>query len=88
MFNRQQRRQLGMTGTRKMPEPGQIIDSLMKNPDVRNNPRVQEVMRLRQMGDTDGLNQLGNNICQQNGTSFEKATGEFQQMMTGYGYRF
>lgn len=71
-----------------MPNPSQILDNLMKDPQIAQNPRVQEVMRLRQNGDTKGLEKLGANICSQNGISYQEATGQFQHMMQGYGYKF
>lgn len=95
-MNRQQRRQAEHMFANdprfqqpgRMPDASVILSELMKNPQIANNPRVKEVMRLRESGDTKGLEKLGTNICSQNGVSYETAAGQFRQMMQGYGYNF
>lgn len=42
-----------------------LLNLLMQNPMIKNNPTVQNALRLYQSGDTQGLNEIASNIAKE-----------------------
>lgn len=60
--------------------PSQILDQIENNPQMMNNPMVQNVMKMRKANDTEGLTGLAENIFGEKGqnySDFEKQMKEF-----------
>ena len=59
-----------------------IVNQIMNNPKFKNNTVMQNAIRMYQQGDEKGLVELCNNVCKNNGTSYEemknKANGMFK----------
>lgn len=60
--------------------PSQILDQVASNPQMMNNPIVQNVMKMRKANDTEGLTGLAENIFGEKGQNyldFEKQAKQF-----------
>lgn len=60
--------------------PSQILDQIANNPQMMNNPMVQNVMKMRKNNDTEGLTGLAENVFGEKGqnySDFEKSAKEF-----------
>lgn len=60
--------------------PSQILDQIENNPQMMNNPMVQNVMKMRKANDTEGLTGLAENIFGEKGqnySDFEKQMKQF-----------
>lgn len=49
------------------------LELLSKNPNVSNNPRAQEYIKIIQNGDSEQGERIANNLCQTYGMSKEDA---------------
>lgn len=56
-----------------MNEPSQIIQGIMNNAQFNQNPMAQNVFKMYKEGDTQGLNQMAQNMCREKGINFEDA---------------
>lgn len=55
--------------------PNFILQQMMKSPNIANNPMAQNAIKMFQSGNTQGLNELANNLCKEKGIdrqNFEK----------------
>lgn len=42
-----------------------LLNMIMQNPQIRNNPMAQNAIRMYQSGDVNGLNAMANNIAKE-----------------------
>lgn len=59
--------------------PSQILDQIANNPQMMNNPMVQNVMRMRKNNDTEGLTGLAENVFGEKGQSYSDFEKEMKQ---------
>lgn len=52
--------------------PQQMMQSMMGNNEIMQNPIMNNAINMYQNGDTQGLEQLVNNVARQKGTSVEE----------------
>lgn len=52
--------------------PQQMIQQIMCNNSVMQNPIMQNGIRMMQNGDTEGIKGLVENICKERGTTVEE----------------
>ena len=54
--------------------PQQAIQSIIENnPNVQNNPRAQNAIKMYQNGDTRGLQNMAENMCKERGITVDQA---------------
>lgn len=53
--------------------PQQLINMMMNNPSVKNNPILNNAMQMYQKGDTQGLQNLAMNVCKERGIDMNEA---------------
>lgn len=58
-----------------------LINQMMNSPQMRNNPMAQNALNMYQNGDTQGLKNMAENLCREQGTTVEeiknKITSQF-----------
>ncbi len=59
-----------------------LSQMLNQNPQLQSNPQAQELKRLVQTGDVNGVQEMGQNICNSLGKSPEEM---LQQGMQAFG---
>lgn len=42
-----------------------VLNQIMNSPQIRNNPMVQNAIKMYQNGDVNGLNAMANNIAKE-----------------------
>lgn len=57
-----------------------LIDEIMKNPNVNTNPIAKNALEMYKKGDTQGLNELANNLCREKGISPDEITKKIKSM--------
>lgn len=57
-----------------------IVNQIMNNPKFKNNTVMQNAIRMYQQGDEKGLVELCNNVCKNNGTSYEEMKNKANKM--------
>ena len=60
--------------------PNFIIQQMMKNPNLANNQLAQNALKMYQEGDTKGLNDMINNLCQEKGVTRENMENRIKSM--------
>lgn len=55
-----------------MQNPQSFIQNVMRNNQMMQNPMMQNAMEMYQSGNTQGLEQLVNNVAAQKGTSVDE----------------
>lgn len=53
--------------------PQQLINMMMNNPSVKNNPILNNAIQMYQKGDTQGLQNLAMNVCKERGIDMNEA---------------
>ena len=53
--------------------PQQFIQQMMQNSQIANNAIARNAFEMYQKGDTQGLNELANNLCKERKIEPEKA---------------
>lgn len=51
-----------------------MLNQMMNDPRVKNNPMASNAMKMYQNGDTQGLKNMAENLCNERGISLEQAT--------------
>ena len=54
---------------------------MMNNGPMANNPIARNAFEMYQKGDTKGLNELANNLCQENGITYEDAVNKIRSQL-------
>lgn len=57
--------------------PQDLMQSIMNNPQINNNPMVANAIEMLNKNDTDGLNKLAENLCKANGITMDEAKRRF-----------
>lgn len=52
--------------------PSRILDQIATSDQAKNNVMVQNVLKMYRDNDTDGLNNMAENVFKQNGQDFGK----------------
>lgn len=60
-----------------MRNPQQFMQGIMANSQVMQNPMMKNAMEMYQKGDTQGLQNLVNNVATQKGTSIDEIRKQF-----------
>ena len=61
--------------------PQQAIRSIIEsNPNIQNNPRAQNAMKMYQNGDTKGLQNMAENMCKERGITVDQAKQQVKCM--------
>ena len=45
-----------------------LLNRMMNNPRIKQNPMASNAMNMLQKGDTQGLKTMAENLCKENGT--------------------
>lgn len=54
--------------------PQQAIQNIIEsNPNIQNNPLAQNAMKMYQNGDTNGLQNMAENMCKERGITVDQA---------------
>lgn len=56
-----------------------LLRQMMNRPDVQNNPMAQNVIKMYQNHDTQGLQNMASNIAKERGINLENYLQEFQK---------
>ena len=57
-----------------MRNPQAFMQQAMNNSEIAKNPVAKNAFELYQKGDKEGLKQLAENLCKENGTTMEEMT--------------
>lgn len=63
-----------------MKNPQAFIQQAMNNSQINQNPIARNAFEMYQKGDTQGLNELANNLCKERGIKPEEALKQVQSM--------
>lgn len=61
-----------------MINPAMLIQQLMNSPQIMQNPIAQNVMRMHQSGDVNGLQRMAENICREKGISVDEISNRIK----------
>ena len=61
--------------------PNFILNQIMKNPNIANNQLAQNAIRMYQQGNTQGLNEMANNLCNEKGMSKDDVMNQLKGMI-------
>ena len=61
--------------------PSVILAQIENNPQLMNNPRISNVIGLRNNHDTEGLNTMATNIFKENGKDFSEFANSIKKQM-------
>ena len=61
--------------------PQQFIQNAMKNSQIMKNPIAKNAIEMYQKGDSKGINDLMNNLCNERGISPEEAQNKIKSML-------
>ena len=53
----------------------------MKNPNIANNQLAQNAIKMYQQGNTQGLNEMMNNLCKEKGMSKDDVMNQLKGMI-------
>lgn len=62
-------------------DPQSILNSMLKNSPMNNNPFVAQLIGYAKQGDTDSLVNLANNYFSSHGADMNKEFNEFMSML-------
>ena len=62
-------------------DPNKFVEQIMSNSPMSNNPIAKNAFEMYRKGDTRGLNELANNLCQENGITFEEAVNKVKSQL-------
>ena len=60
--------------------PNFILQQVMKNPNIANNQLAQNAIQMYQQGDTQGINEMMNNLCNEKGITKDNVMKQLQGM--------
>lgn len=64
--------------TQMMRNPQAIMQQIMNNDKIMQNPIGKNAIELARKGDIQGLNSLAENLCKERGTTFEEMKSKFR----------
>ena len=56
-----------------------VMNLIMNNPNVRNNPMMQNAIRMYQNGDVNGLNSMANNLAREKNVDINKLAEDIKR---------
>ena len=51
-----------------------ILNQILRNPQIQNNPMAKNAIEMYQRGDLKGLNEMANNIAREKGVNLSEIT--------------
>lgn len=63
--------------------PQQMIQSMMGNSEIMQNPMAKNVIGMAKNGDISGIEQLGRNIAKERGVDFDQEFAKFKSQFPG-----
>ena len=57
-----------------------LIDMAMNNPNISKNPIAKNAIEMYKNGNTNGINELANNLCKEKGISPDEITKKVKSM--------
>ena len=51
-----------------------ILNQILRNPQIKNNPMAKNAIEMYQRGDLKGLNEMANNIAREKGVNLNEIT--------------
>lgn len=51
-----------------------ILNQILRNPQIQNNPMAKNAIEMYQRGDLKGLNEMANNIAREKGVNLNEIT--------------
>ena len=61
--------------------PRQILNQMLSNHGVNNNPMAQNILNMANSGNIQGIEQIGRNIAKERNIDFDKAFTEFKRQL-------
>lgn len=61
-----------------MKNPQAFLQQAMQNSQINQNPIAKNAIEMYQRGDTQGLNELAQNLCKERGTTLEEMTNQIK----------
>ena len=55
-----------------------LLNMFLQNPQIKNNPIAQNAIRMYQNGDTNGLNEMANNIAREKNIDINQLTNDLK----------
>lgn len=74
MFNPMQLMQMMKSGN-----PQQMVQQLMGNSQLMQNPIAKNAMQMAQKGDTKGIEQMARNMCKEKGLNPDEAMNQIKK---------
>lgn len=74
MFNPMQLMQMMKSGN-----PQQMVQQLMGNSQLMQNPIAKNAMQMAQSGDTKGIEQMARNLCKEKGLNPDEAMNQIKK---------
>lgn len=74
MFNPMQLMQMMKSGN-----PQQIVQQLIGNSQLMQNPIAKNAMQMAQNGDTKGIEQMARNLCKEKGLNPDEAMNQIKR---------
>lgn len=60
-----------------------MLNQMMSNPRIKNNPMAQNAIQMYQNGDIQGLQNMAENICKERGMTTDEAKQKIMGMFGG-----
>lgn len=60
--------------------PNFILQQMMKSPGIANNHLAQNAIRMYQQGNTQGINEMVNNLCNEKGITKDDVMSRLKGM--------
>ena len=60
--------------------PNMILEQMMKNPNLANNQLAQNAIKMYRQGNSQGINEMMNNLCNEKGITKENIEKQIKQM--------
>lgn len=57
-----------------------LMNRIMNNPQIENNPIAKNALQMYRNGDTQGLKDMAENMCNERGIPLEKAKEEAMKL--------
>ena len=61
--------------------PNFILQQMMKNPNIANNQLAQNAIKMYQQGNTQGINEMMNNLCNEKGVTKDNVMNQLKSMI-------
>lgn len=63
--------------------PQQMIQNMMNNNAIMQNPMAKNILGMAQKGDISGIEKLGRNIAKERGIDFDQEFSKFKSQFPG-----